>query len=157
MRIREIAVFVLVVTLAGFATAARASASPQDDVMATIHQFINGFNRGDEASAVATCAQDASIIDDFPPHEWNRPQACSDWWAALAAYDKEHGMSSGTVALGTPWHLSVTDNRGYVVVPATYSYKQNGKPTVERGSVFTVALRKTSAGWRITGWAWSSH
>jgi hypothetical protein len=51
----------------------------------------------------------------------------------------------------------VTGDRGYVVVPVTYTYKQNGKPVVEPGSVWTFALQKMSTGWHITGWAWAQH
>ncbi|MDQ6768152.1 MAG: hypothetical protein M3Z41_10125, partial [Candidatus Eremiobacteraeota bacterium] len=61
------------------------------------------------------------------------------------------------VTLGTPWHVDVTGDRAYVVVPVTYAYKQNGKPGMESASVFTVALQKIAAGWRITGWAWAKH
>jgi hypothetical protein len=42
------------------------------------------------------------------------------------------------------------------VVPANFNFKQNGKPVAEPGSTLTVALQKVAAGWRITGWAWSS-
>jgi hypothetical protein len=43
------------------------------------------------------------------------------------------------------------------VVPANYNYKQDGKPMVETGSTFTLALQKVAAAWRITGWAWGKH
>ena len=37
-------------------TAGRAKASAQTDVMATVHQFVDGFNKGDVKSALAACA-----------------------------------------------------------------------------------------------------
>jgi hypothetical protein len=61
------------------------------------------------------------------------------------------------VTLGEPWYLSVTGERAYAVVPAKYAYKEHGKSVTEQNSIFTVALKKTSAGWLITGWAWSKH
>jgi hypothetical protein len=51
----------------------------------------------------------------------------------------------------------VTADRAYIVVPATYAYKQKGKPMKESGSTLTLALQKGATGWRITGWAWSKR
>jgi hypothetical protein len=150
------ALFIVGIALASVVPAG-AIASPQTDVMATIHQFIDGFNRGDAKTALAACATQASIIDEFPPHEWEGAGACADWAAAYGAQAKRLGVTDGIVTLGAPWYLSVEGNRAYAVVPATYTYKLQGKPVAEHGSIFTVALRKSAAGWRITGWAWSKH
>jgi SnoaL-like domain len=125
--------------------------------MAVINQFVAAFNRGDTKAETTLCASPTSIIDDFPPHEWEGPTACADWVHALSAENARDGVTNGVVTLGEPWHVNVNRDRGYVVVPATYSYKLHGKPTTERNSIFTVALRKFSTGWRITGWAWSQH
>ena len=53
--------------------------------------------------------------------------------------------------------LIITADRAYVVVPANYTFKKNGKLVKETGSMFTFALQKGEAGWRITGWAWAKH
>ncbi|MGA8576824.1 MAG: nuclear transport factor 2 family protein [Candidatus Cybelea sp.] len=141
----------------GLTSAPLPAATQQSAVMATVHQFIDGLNRGDSKTALAACATQASIIDEFPPHEWHGPAACADWAAAYAAEAKKDGITDGIVTLGQPWYLAVTGDRAYVVVPATYAYEEHGKPVTERDSIFTVALRKSSMGWRITGWAWSKH
>jgi hypothetical protein len=142
--------------LAAF-TSLPAFASEQSDVVAKIHQFIDGFNRGDAKTALAACAPSASIIDEFPPHEWEGDHACADWANAYAADAKRAGITDGIVRLGEPWYLSVTGARAYAVVPAKYAFKEHGKPVTEQNSIFTVALKKTSTGWLITGWAWSKH
>ena len=136
---------------------ARAAASEATAVMATVHQFVDGFNRGDVKMGAAACASPVSIIDEFPPHEWQGPDACVDWSNAYNANAERNGITDGFVTLGTPWHVDVTGQRAYAVVPSRYAYKQRGKLVVEPDSVFTLALEKTSAGWRITGWAWSKH
>jgi hypothetical protein len=136
---------------------AQAFASEASDVMATVHQFVDGFNTGNTKSALAACASPASIIDEFPPHEWQGPAACADWAAAYDANSRTEGITAGVVTLGRPLHVAVTRDRAYVVVPATYVYERRGKRVVESNSVFTVALRKVAAGWRITGWAWSQR
>ncbi|HVN70346.1 MAG TPA: nuclear transport factor 2 family protein [Candidatus Binatia bacterium] len=133
------------------------AASQESDVMAAVNQFVDGFNRGDQRAATSACAAPASIVDDFPPHEWQGPTACADWYAAYLADAKKEGITDGVVKLGSPWHVMVTGSRAYVVAPATFTYKVHGKPTKEGNAVFTVALQKLGAGWRITGWAWSQH
>jgi hypothetical protein len=135
----------------------KAAASDKSDVMAAINHAVAAFNRGDMKTWVAACASPASIIDDFPPHEWQGPTACADWASAFAAYSKKNGIIPGSVILATPWHVVVTGARAYVVWPASFSYKQNGKPMKESGSILTLALMKAASGWVITGWAWAQH
>ncbi len=157
MNFRRSAMLTLTVGLILVFAAGSAAASEQIAVMATVHQFVDGFNKGDVKSALAACASPASIIDDIPPHEWHGPTACSDWSSAYNANAKKNEITDGIVTLGTPWHVDVTGGRAYVVVPVTYTYKQKGIPVTESGSIFTVALKKVAAGWRITAWAWAQH
>jgi hypothetical protein len=77
--------------------------------------------------------------------------------AAYGADAQAQGITDGIVTLATPWRVDVTGGRAYAVIPATYAYKQHGKPVTETGAVITIALQKLPAGWRITGWAWSRH
>lgn len=138
-------------------TVAPAAASEKADVMATVHQFVDGINKGDLKTAFATCAAPSSIIDEFPPHAWQGATACADWANDFDAYNKKNGITDAIATVGKPRHVDVTGDRAYVVVPATYAYKQKGKPVTESGSTLTVALQKVAAGWRMTGWAWSKH
>ena len=61
------------------------------------------------------------------------------------------------VKLAKPKHVDVSGDHGYVVVPANYNYKQDGRTVAENGSLLTVALQKGADGWRITAWTWSKH
>jgi hypothetical protein len=137
--------------------AAPAAASDQADAYAAVKKFDDSFNKGDTKTALAICVDQAIIIDDFAPHVWSGGQGCGPWLNALGAYNKANGITDGIVTLGKPWHTDVTGDRSYVVVPVKYTYKQNGKPVIESGSVWTLALQKLAAGWRITGWAWAQH
>jgi len=137
--------------------AAPISASEKADAMAIVNQFTESFNKGDEKGAVAACADQTSIIDEFAPHEWHGSGACAKWMADFDADAKKNGITDGHVTLSKPWHIDVTTDRAYIVVPVNYTFKQNGKATKEIGSILTVALQKEQAGWRITGWAWSKH
>lgn len=137
-----------------FATGS-AFAADRDDVMAPIKQFVDGFNKGDVKSALATCAEQTSIIDEFPPHEWHGAGACATWANDFDADAKKNGVTDGKVTLGKPKHVDIAADRAYVVVPTTYSYKVKGKAAKETGSMLTLSLQKGGSGWRITGWAWT--
>lgn len=140
-------------------TAAPGVAAPADNaaVMATVNQFVDGYNKNDTKMQVTACTSPASIIDEFAPHSWQGPTACADWVRDGAASNRSQGITNTVVTLGRPWQVQVNGNRAYVVVPATFTYKQKGKPQTESGSVFTLALKKTAAGWRIAAWAWAAH
>jgi hypothetical protein len=134
-----------------------AAASEQSAVMTTVHQFVDGFNKGDTPSGLAACASPVSIVDEFPPHEWQGKSACADWAKAYNSNAAANAITDGWVTLHSPWHVEVDGDSAYVVVPATYAYKQHGKAVTEPDSIFTIALRKIGDAWRITGWAWAKH
>jgi hypothetical protein len=149
----------MALSLAAFATLATAqtSASVQAAVLAPVHQFVDGFNKGDTKTAVAACADQTSILDEFPPHEWHGTGACAKWIGDFDADARKNGITDGTVTLGNPTHVDVTADRAYVVTPANYAFKLKGKPVTETGSIITLALQKSANGWRITGWSWAKH
>lgn len=145
---------VLTVGLIAMAQGATTSAD-QKAAVAVVHQFVDSFNKGDAKGAAATCADQTSIIDEFPPHEWHGAGACAKWMADFDAFGKKSGWADPNVKLGATKHADVAGDRAYVVVPATFTLKENGKPVTENGSSLTVALHRTAAGWRITGWSWT--
>jgi len=144
------------VLLAACATVLSAQ-MPGTAVVAAVHQFVDGFNKGDMKIMAASCAEQASILDEFPPHEWHGAGACAKWAADYDADAKKNGITDGVVTLSNPTHVDVTGDREYVVVPANYSFKIKGRAVSEIGSVITLALQKSAGGWRITGWAWAKH
>jgi hypothetical protein len=148
----------MLIALAGAVLAVgAAAASDNADVLATVHQFVDGFNKGDAKSALAACADQTSIIDEFPPHEWHGAGACMTWAKDYEADAKKNGITDPIVTLGKPRVVEVTGERAYLVFPADYTYKQNGKPMKETSSTFIFALQKGDAGWRIIGWALGKH
>jgi len=145
----------LTLGLIAMAQAGTPASADQKAAIAVVHQFVDSFNKGDTKGAAATCADQTSIIDEFPPHEWHGAGACAKWMADFDAFGKKNGWTDGNVKLGATKHADVTADRAYVVVPATFSLKEKGKPVTESGSFLTVALQKTAAGWRITAWSWT--
>ena len=132
-------------------------AADKEDVVAAIHQFADNLDPKTMDKALAACDSPTSIMDEFPPHVWNGPNACADWFKAYNEYNEKHKIVPGDDTIGTPWSVDVAGDRAYVVAPATYAYKRNGKDVKELHAVFTAALRKTGDGWKITAWTWSKH
>jgi hypothetical protein len=132
---------------------AQAIASNKTDALAPVHQFVDSFNKGDMKSAIAACADQASVIDDFPPHEWHGA-GCEEWAKGYDAIAKKLGITDARMILGKPRHVDVADDDAYVVVPVTLVLKHNGK-LKKLPSMFTASLHKETSGWRITGWAWA--
>jgi ketosteroid isomerase-like protein len=125
-------------------------ASDQSDIMAVLNQW----NDTDDAKAVAACADDASVIDDVPPFEWHGPGACSKWAKDYEAFLQKEAMTDVAGTIGKPRQLTITGNNAFAVVPSTFTYTKNGKPSKVTATA-TFSLHKTAAGWRITGWAWT--
>jgi ketosteroid isomerase-like protein len=146
-----------IVALAIMGMTGSASASDKTDVVAVVNQFVDGFNKGDTKTALATCAPQAAIIDEFSPYVWQGATACSDWANDFDADAKKNGITDAVVTLGKPRHVDIVGDRAYLVTPANFNFKVKGKPTAETASTFTVVLQKLAAGWRITGWAWAKH
>ena len=138
-------------------SAAPSSAADKDDAVKAVHQFIDGFNKGDVKSALAACAEQTSIVDEFPPHEWHGVGACAKWAGDFDVDARKNGITDGVVTLGTPKHVDVNADRAYVVLPADYTFKVKGKEMKEAGSTLTVALQKGAIGWHIIAWTWTKH
>jgi len=145
-----------ILILTSLLAATPALADDKTDALAAVHAYVEDFNKGDTAAANALCTGQSTIIDDFAPHIWQGATACADWAAAFDAAAKAQGITDPKVMTGKPKTLSAKGDRAYAVLPAKYSYKQHGKPVNEAG-LFTFALQKADAGWRIAGWAWGAE
>jgi ketosteroid isomerase-like protein len=126
-----------------------------NDPMAAVQRYVEAFNRGDPKAMAAACADPMQILDGMSPHVWQGPAATEDWWSDVLT-EGEHLRASGYhIVLGEPRHVDVTDDNAYVVVPATMTFDLNGREVTQSGSLFTVALRKVDADWRLSAWAWA--
>jgi ketosteroid isomerase-like protein len=128
--------------------------STERDPMAAVRQFVEGFNADDIERAQAACADETSIIDDFPPHEWTGSGATTRWYVEMSRMAAEYGMSAWSVSLNEPRHVMVSDRRAYVVVPIDVRWLEHGTPADRTGSM-TIALREETDGWRISACAWT--
>lgn len=140
----------------GLTTAWVPAATDSSAVMAPVNQFVDGINKNDTQMTVSACDSYTIIIDDFPPHVWHGATACSDWNTAYHAINQQYKITGTVATLHAPLHVNVTGDRAYVVVPASLTYVMAGK-RINETAIWTLALRKSAAGWRITGWAWGKR
>ena len=122
--------------------------------MVAVRQFIEGFNDDDVERVQAACADETSIIDDFPPHQWTGRGATTTWYRDMAGMAAEYGMSAWSVTLSEARNVAVSDRDAYVVVPIDVRWLQDGTPA-DRTGYLTVALREGAEGWRISARAWT--
>ena len=123
--------------------------------MASVRQFIEGFNRNDIELAQAACADENSIIDDFPPHEWTGRGATTAWLSDMNRMGAEYGMSDASVDLDEPnAQVTISESRAYVTAVVDVRWLQDGAPA-RRGGRLTLALRAEADTWRITALAWA--
>lgn len=134
-----------------------AAASDNSDVTATVQKTNDSFNKGNKQEWLAICGAEPVIIDNFAPYRWEGTTACEDYWNANEADSKKNGITGEVVTLGKPWHVAVSGDRAYVVVPTTDRYNEKGKPVTRSGSVWTFTLEKVASGWLVTGMAWGQH
>jgi hypothetical protein len=126
-------------------------ASDKVDIMAVLKQWISG-----EAETVATCANDAAVIDDIPPFEWHGLGACTRWQKDNDTYIQKEGITDATGTIGNPQHLIISGDRAYVVLPTTFAVMQKGR-RVKEIATSTIVLHKTAAGWQVTAWTWATR
>jgi len=140
---------------AGLLSTASAAAAANAELAAPIHQFIEAFNKGDGKTAGAThLAAGVTIIDEVPPYIWQGPKAFETWAADLTKNDAAGGITEEKVTLGAVTREVVSPATAYVIVAATYTFKQKGVAMREPAQM-TFALKKESGAWKIAGWSWT--
>jgi len=137
-------------------TGTHAGAATDPQIVAPIQKFMDTFNKGDAAGAAAThsATDDLVIIDEVPPYVWHGAKAFGAWAGDLAAYDKKNGITDEAVAISAATRVEATADKAYVIVPAVYTFKQNGAP-MRAAAQMTVVLQKGASGWLIHGWTWT--
>lgn len=129
--------------------------STSADPMGAVMKYVEAFNNGDAVAMAESCADPMQILDGMPPHVWQGPAAAEDWWRDVLAEGEHLGASGYRIALDDPRHVDINGDSAYVVVPASMTFDLRGKQVTQTGSVYTVALAKVGADWRLSAWAWA--
>ena len=142
-------------TLAAVIATPALAADPAGPARAVIETFIAGFN--DPAvmpAAKATHVASPTIIDEPPPYVWSGKNAFDTWLTDQHAEAVARNRTDEKVALGRTVRAEMAANAAYVIVQATYSYKEAGVAKAEP-SRMTFALNRGRAGWKIAAWSWT--
>src|SRR4029077_10509738 len=109
------------------------------DLMATVRQYIDAFNRVDSKAMAAAFAVPGSILDGMAPHVWQGPTAGEDWYRDVLVEGDHVGASGYVVTLGEPRHVNATGDSAYAVVPASMTFNVHRTQVMQSGAIFTVA------------------
>ena len=139
-----------------FVAASIGAQAPDAQLLAPIQKFIDSFNKGDVAGAMATHAAsaDLTIVDEVPPFVWHGPKAFQAWSTALDSISKQAGITDQMVTISAPTRTESSGDSAYLIVPAVYTYKEKGVAMRETAQM-TVVLKKGASGWLIHGWTWT--
>ena len=130
------------------------TASTDAGPMVAIRRFVEGFNDNDVNLMLAACADETTIIDDFPPHQWSGRGATTTWLRDMNEMATTYGMSDPAVILEEPSMAIVSERNAYLVVPIDVRWLEYGDPAASRGFM-AVALRDEAEEWRILTLAWT--
>jgi hypothetical protein len=97
----------ILVFLLAIAIGAPASfASDKSEVVDAVHRYLDNLDPEHPEKvqiAFTMCDSEISFLDEFPPHEWHGPTACTVWWKGLLAYDPPISQSSPERPRGRMW------------------------------------------------------
>jgi hypothetical protein len=145
---------VLALTLVSLVGGAAQAASAPSPLMDPIHTFIDNFDKGDVQAAGRAYAADVSIIDEVPPHVWRGPTALTDWAASLQQDAQAKSLTEEGVSVGSPTRAEINGSHGYVVVPATFKFRDHGAAMAEPAQMVFGLINEGGA-WKISSWAWT--
>lgn len=135
-------------------SAASDAAGADPELAAPIRQFIDSFNKADMKAAAATHATDVVIIDEPAPHLWRGPGAFGAWGGDLGKDSASRGRTEESVTIGAATREEVAGDSAYVIVPATYAFKEKGVAMREVAQM-TFILKRGAGGWKIAAWTWT--
>ncbi len=139
--------------LAGTPVASAASGANRA-AFATAQRLVAALNAHDTGTMRRTCAESATVIDDFAPYTWSGPDACRRWFAALQQSLSATGTTNFKVTKATPIFSDATPSHAYIVLAMHLSMNVNRKPASQAGN-WALVMRKGGTAWHVTFAAWA--
>jgi len=124
--------------------------------LGTAQRLVAALNAHDTGTIRATCAANATVIDDFPPYTWNGPDACRRWFAALQQSLAATATTKFTVTKATPVFSDATPSRAYIVLAMHLSMNVKRKAASQSGR-WALVMRKSGSAWQVTSAAWAQN
>lgn len=133
-----------------------ARASEQSEAVAVVRQFVDAWNRGDNAAVARMVAPSISIIDAVPPYIWQGQSAdtLKQWNEDVGRYFAKNPVDEVLVKLGKADPVLVQDDGAYVVAPATLRTRKHAVWTDDH-AILAVTLKRTDTGWLVGSISWA--
>ena len=144
------------VLLAGATPAGARKPAPSSDgtaVSQAIAAFVTAANKGDAPGMTAAFADAPTVVLNVPPYRWNGAGAIKHFAADVAHARTAQGATDVFLTVNPNKAMFLGGSHAYVSVPATYAYKQKGRPVTEDG-VLVFVLDKIGGTWKITSLTW---
>jgi hypothetical protein len=125
------------------------AAEPDPAILAAVDSAITAINSGSLADAKAAFTDaPAAIIDDFPPFQWSGKNAVEDYSRDLKAVLTKYGITDWRFQRHQPRYLLASEDRAYLVVPASFPFLLGGK-TQSVSADWVFVLAKIDGKWRV--------
>ena len=134
------------------------AASDTETVTAFVKDFFNNMASGSLESLDrmhAAFADQSTITDEFPPYTWQGADTLGRWGKDFMADSAKHKVTEPVMKFGEVTTVRVSGDHAYVVAPATYDYKADGKAAATTKGLFTFALTRTAGSWKISAMTWT--
>lgn len=153
LRLSAAIIAIFIVMSACTAQAGGLRTADKEAALARIHEFVADMNKGDMKAAAALFTAQNDVTDEFAPFHWTG-NGFDAWAADYTNMVAAGGFTGGTLHPAKPHIVTLTEDRGYVVLPMRITWLQKGKKGGEAGD-FVVVLAKQGADWRIASWTWT--
>ena len=130
-------------------------APPSDGLLVTqvIASFVTAANKGDVTGMTSAFAPQSAIVHNLPPYRWIGVNEFKRFISDVARGRAQQGATDVFLTMNPNKAMFLGGTHAYVSVPATYAYKQKGRPVTEDG-VLVFALDKIAGAWKITSLTW---
>jgi hypothetical protein len=144
----------LLLAATAIAIASPAWAGPAEDATAAVTTSLDKFNAGDIPAFLEGHRDGALIVDEFAPFLWGGSNSAQRWLEDYGKDTSARGITGGRVDYGKPIQAVSDGKSAYIVMPATYSFMQNGVKMAGSGSM-TFVMGRTGGEWKISSWTYS--
>ena len=154
MRLRLLPIALLCTGVLALSPAARADEGPPAEVLAQVDAMLAGTESLDAAKFGAAFSVEPTIVDEFPPFQWQGVDAAKRFVHDLQALVSSASMTD-IKAVRRPATYFHRDGRlAYLTVPVDFSFRIKGSPVTERGAYVISLYELEGTGWKIRTSAW---
>jgi hypothetical protein len=145
--------------LAAASLPARAQAPDAQTLVAPVNLLVQAINQGATTCPPGVFAEDAVVIDDFPPYHWSGHGAGCDWYLALVGTDAASRAAftalHGHLHVGAPQFSRASGDDAYFVLPGVFVFDVAENKRVQQSSSWLITERRVAGQWLIAGHAWA--